>query len=102
MGLKTRNLCCQRRTSEPLLEQLLQYAGVTAMRITRPIRVDAGETKYLSQRLDKAHLISLVGLSESAVDVKHHEFHGKRMSPNETELSHRWRGRAWQTSRAVS
>jgi superoxide dismutase len=54
------------------------------MCVTRPIRVDAGETKYLAQRLDKAHLISSVSLSESAVDIKHHKFHWKRMSPNET------------------
>lgn len=33
------------------------------------------------------NLIGMVGLSESAVDVKHHEFHRKRMSPNETKLS---------------
>ena len=48
------------------------------MWIARPIRVDVGKAKYLSQSLDKARLVGLEGLCESAVYVKHHEFHGKR------------------------
>ena len=54
------------------------------MRIACPIRVDPGKAKYLSQSLDKTRFIGLEGLRESAIYVKHHEFHGKvRMSPNE-------------------
>src|SRR6266496_3651584 len=58
------------------------------MRIARPIRVDAGKAKYLSQSLDKARFVGLVGLCESAIYVKHHEFHEKcecrltRIRPN--------------------
>src|SRR6266487_3541031 len=54
------------------------------MRIACPIRVDPGKAKYLSQSLDKTRFIGLEGLRESAIYVKHHEFHGKvRMSPND-------------------
>src|SRR5206468_10536959 len=60
------------------------------MRIACPIRVDPGKAKYLSQSLDKTRFIGLEGLRESAIYVKHHEFHGKvRMSPNEMKLSRR-------------
>ncbi len=60
------------------------------MRIACPIRVDPGKAKYLSQSLDKTRFIGLEGLRESAIYVKHHEFHEKvRMSPNETKLSDR-------------
>src|SRR5438128_10861071 len=45
------------------------------MWIARPIRVDVGKAKYLSQSLDKARLVGLIGLCESAVYIKHHEFH---------------------------
>src|SRR5205823_12666998 len=47
------------------------------MRIARPIRVDVGKAEYLLQSLDKARFVGLIGLCESAVYVKHHEFHGK-------------------------
>ncbi len=58
------------------------------MRIARPIRVDPNKAKYLSQSLDKTRFIGFEGLRESAIYVKHHEFHGKvRMSPNAPKLS---------------
>ena len=47
------------------------------MWIARPIRVDVGKAEYLLQSLDKARFVGLVGLCESTVYVKHHEFHGK-------------------------
>ena len=47
------------------------------MWIARPIRVEVSKTKNFSQSLDKARFVSLGGLSESAVYVKHYEFHGK-------------------------
>ena len=48
------------------------------MWIARPIRVDVSKTKNFSQSLDKARFVSLGGLCEGAVYVKHHECHGKR------------------------
>ena len=59
------------------------------MKITRPIRIDAVETEDLSQSLHKARLISFGTLCNGAIDVEHHEFHRKRMAPNENKLSDR-------------
>lgn len=54
---------------------------IRAMRILRPIAVNADELKDVGQGLQIAKPVDVVRCRERAVDIKHHQMHGSA-TPN--------------------